>query len=249
MRLPKPYYERNGITIYCGDCREILPGLTDLETIISDPVWPDADVKIAGQENPYQLFAEMCKVIPRNTQRLVVQLGCDSDPRFLTGVPSFWPFLRVCWLDYARPSYKGRLLYTGDIGYAFGIAPKSIEGRHVLPGKYTSWKSDKLFERHTAGKASRSYVFTGKDEIDHLPHPCPRRLQHVSWLVWVFSDNAVCDPFMGSGTTAVAAKNLNRKFIGIEIEEKYCEIAVKRLAQEVMDFHTLPNLGKELKSE
>ncbi len=250
MSLPTPYYERNGITIYCGDCRTILPELGGhLETIITDPTWPDAAVKIAGQENPYTLFAEMCEVIPADTDRLVVQLGCDSDPRFLQGIPKRWPFLRVCWLDYARPSYKGRLLYTGDVAYGFGQPPASIKGRHVLPGKYTSWKSDRLFERHTAGTASRSYVLTGRDEIDHLPHPCPRRLQHVEWLTWVFSDNAVCDPFLGSGTTAVAAKYLNRKFIGIEIKEEYCELAVKRLAQEVMDFHTLPNLEKELKSE
>jgi len=62
------------------------------------------------------------------------------------------------------------------------------------------------------------------------------------WLVNQFSDHQVIDPFMGIGTAAVAAKRLNRSFIGIEIEEKYCEIAVKRLAQSVM---TLPEPDTE----
>lgn len=215
MNLPTPYYDRNGITIYCGDCREILPYLGSLETIITDPTWPDAKVKIAGQDNPYQLFAEMCQIIPADTQRLVVQLGCDSDPRFLAGVPGQWPFLRVCWLDYTLPSYKGRLLYTGDVAYAFGQPPAFIPGRQVMSGMCRSSRSDRHKREFTSP--------------DGLPHPCPRSLQHVEWLVHQFSDKAVCDPFMGSGTTGVAAKNYGRTFIGIEIEEKYCQLAADRI--------------------
>ncbi len=226
----KPYFQDEWVTIYHGDCREILPQLEGLETIITDPVWPNS-LPIFGVDNPTQLFKEMCDALPR-ADRLVVQLGCDSDPRFLTAIPSSWPFIRVCWLDYACPSYKGRILYTGDIAYAYGRPPASIPGRHVLPGKYTSTKSDKLFNRHT-GRNRKGRRATACPE-DNLPHPSPRRLQHVQWLVWVFSDKQVVDPFMGSGTTAVASKYLNRHCIGIEIEEKYCEIAAKRLSQSVM---------------
>lgn len=233
----QPYYTDKQVTIYCGDCREILPQLEALESVITDPIWPNTDVRftqVLGE--PYQLFAEMCEALPSATQRLVVQLGCDSDPRFLAGIPSSWPFLRVCWLDYARPSYKGRLLYTGDVAYAFGSPPAYIPGRQVMSGMCRSTKSDKLFERHTAGNRHRR-MFTGADDVEYeLPHPCPRRLQHVQWLVYQFSDQQVCDPFMGSGTTAVAAKNLGRRFIGIEINEQYCALAVNRCRQEVMQF-------------
>ncbi len=230
------YYDKDGITIYCGDCREILPELNGLESIITDPVWPNGSADLIGKDDPTLLFSEMCRVIPDGTERLVVQLGCDSDPRFLASVPPGWPFLRVCWLDYARPSYKGRLLYTGDVAYVFGVPPEYIPGRQVMSGMCRSARYDREFQRHTKANVHRR-EFTSPEG---LPHPTPRRLQHVIWLVNQFSDHAVCDPFLGSGTTAVAAKYLNRQFIGIEIEEKYCEVAVKRLSQMVMNLKTTP---------
>ncbi len=232
----KPYFETELGKLYHGDCREILPGLQNIETIITDPMWPNANVKINGHRNTYQLFAEMCKVIPVSTKRLIVQLGCDSDPRFLNGIPSNWNFLRTCWLDYTKPSYKGRILYTGDVAYAFGCPPAYVKGRQLMGGKCTSTKSDKLFERHTKGNVHRK-MFTGKDDEEyHLPHPCPRRLQHVAWLVHQFSDTVVCDPFIGSGTTAVAAINLNRYFIGIEISKEYCDVAIDRIKKETAQY-------------
>lgn len=69
-------------------------------------------------------------------------------------------------------------------------------------------------------------------------HPCPKPNKWAEWQVAHFSKEGetILDPFMGSGTTLRAAKDLNRKAIGIEIEEKYCEIAANRMAQEVFDF-------------
>ncbi len=233
-----PYYQDEAVVIYHGDCRKILPELEGVETIITDPVWPGGNTRLAGSDRPYRLFFEMCKVLPEETQRLVLQIGCDTDPRFLRSIPKAWPFLRVCWLRYANPSYKGRLLMGGDVAYAFGMWPKSIIGRRVIGGEFTSTHADKLFMRHNGRHKNESFNKT--DISGTLPHPCARRLDHVRWLVKQFSDDAVCDPFMGSGTTAVAAKYLNRKFIGIEIEEKYCEIAAKRCAQSVMRLNIEP---------
>lgn len=224
----KPYYQDDMTKLYLGDCRQVLSDLKALESIIVDPVWPNTIVNLPGAERPTRLFHEMCKAIPRDTERLVVQLGCDSDPRFLKGIPSRWEFLRVCWLDYAQPSYKGRLLYTGDVAYAYGLPPAYIPGRQVMSGICRSTKADNMFLRHTAANVHRK-EFTGPVG---LPHPCARRLQHVEWLVHQFSDNHVCDPFMGSGTTGVAAKKLGRRFIGIEIKEEYLELAVKRITRQ-----------------
>jgi len=68
-------------------------------------------------------------------------------------------------------------------------------------------------------------------------HPAPKPEELILHLLDVFHGETVLDPFMGSGTTLVAAKQLGRQAIGIEIEERYCEIAVKRLAQEVLPWH------------
>jgi len=67
-----------------------------------------------------------------------------------------------------------------------------------------------------------------------MPHPTPRKLAHVRWLVNWFGGELVIDPFMGSGTTLRAAKDCGRRAIGIDIVERYCEIAAKRLAQGVL---------------
>jgi DNA modification methylase len=69
-------------------------------------------------------------------------------------------------------------------------------------------------------------------------HPCPKPL---SWAKWIIKriPGTILDPFMGSGTTLVAAKELGRKAIGIEIEEKYCEIAVRRLRQDCFQWDKL----------
>lgn len=65
-------------------------------------------------------------------------------------------------------------------------------------------------------------------------HPCPKPLRLFKWLLSLHAGYTILDPFMGSGTTLVAAKQLGRKAVGIEIEERYCEIAVERLKQGVL---------------
>lgn len=69
-------------------------------------------------------------------------------------------------------------------------------------------------------------------------HPCPKPLKLFKWLLssLSFCDDLILDPFMGSGTTLVAAKELRRKAVGIDIERKYCDIAIQRLRQEVISF-------------
>ncbi len=225
----KPYYDHAGITIYHGDSREILPDL-ECDAIITDPVWPNASPLLKGSEDPHGTLADALK--HAQARRVVIQLGCCSDPRFLSAVPARFPFHRVCWLKYVPCSYHGRSLITSDVAYAFGEPVAFAEHRRVIPGECTSNRGE--YTRHVGrNRASGKAVIAASE----LPHPATRHAKHVRWLVQWFSDvnDLVVDPFLGSGTTLRAAKDLGRRAIGIEIEERFCELAASSLSQEVLD--------------
>lgn len=205
-----PYYQDDFCTIYHGDCLKMR---FSAEALITDPVWPGNKLKEFSKINPYKLFQKMINRYQKKVDRIGVQLGCWSNPDILNSINM--PFFKICWLPYLLPGHMGRQLVTGDVAYLYGEPPKSREGNRCIPGEFRN----------------KMQGFKGKGL-----HPCPRRQQHVNWLVniWSNQDETILDPFMGSGTTLRAAKDLQRKAIGIEIEEKYCEIAATRLEQEVL---------------
>jgi site-specific DNA-methyltransferase (adenine-specific) len=215
MNLPKPYYQDETVTIYHGDCLEILPQLSTVDVIYTDPVWPGAAPRqpLPGQERATELFARAAAHFPTLAGRLIVHLGCDTAPRFLQGVPPDLPFLRVCWLRRIPPSYKGPVLYGADVAYIFGKGwlPHPETGQRVLSGEYTS--------------VSKGHRDRGNS------HPCPRPLSAVEWLVANYTrpGQTILDPFFGSGTLAVACRRLGRRCIGIDVKAAYLDIAVKRL--------------------
>ena len=138
-------------------------------------------------------------------------LGGDSDPRFLyESVPSKYPFLKTCFLEFACPSRKGRNLYTHLMAYAFGVWPKSKVGARVIPTKHMSKESGK--------------------KVDW--HPCPMRVSHCSWLVKWFGDGGVIDPFAGSGSFGVACKKHLVPYLGFEINETWAKKAQERINNE-----------------
>jgi len=206
-----PYYQGDGVTLYNGDAREIISSLGSFDSLITDPVWPNALKTLKGSEKPFELLSQTLTAPGWNAERLALHLGCNSDPRFLRAVPDSWPFFRTVSMDYAIPYYRGPLLYTGDTVYLFGKVSLVWTGARVIPGRALS---------NSNRKKERVYG-----------HPCSRHLTHARWLVKWWGGPVVCDPFCGSGTTLLAAKEHGCSAIGIEIEEKYCELAALRLSQ------------------
>lgn len=209
----EPYFETDLGKLYHGDCREILLEL-EPKVIITDPVWPNTteQCQMQGRENPEKLFREMFNSTNGNLERVAVHLGCNSDPRFLAAIPINLEFFRVVYLEYIRPHYMGRLMYNSDVGYLFGIPPRSGPGKRVIPG----------------------YIKDTDNKVRQINHPCPRKIGHVKWLVhwWSEDTDTVVDPFAGSGTTPVVCEMLRRKWLAIEVVEQFCEEAARRLELE-----------------
>ena len=228
-----PYYDEDGVTLYCGDAREIVAQI-ECDRLITDPVWPNSDPLLAGAGDVNLLGRVLSQARCRT---IVIQYGRRSDVRALAAVPATVPYLCTSMLDYSVPSFTGRVLNSGDVAYAFGEPVKSAPGRTVIPGRCTSHKSD--FPR--GNRKNRTHAEYRANQEAAL-HPAPRHLRHVKWLVNWFSDEGetVLDPFAGTGTTLLAAKQLGRKAIGIEIEERYCELIVSRMRQGVLDYSEIP---------
>lgn len=219
---PSPYFEKDGIVIFHGDCRDVLPTLSrgsesaPVDAVITDPVWPNCPHGLlAGSDDPRGLLSDCLSSL--FAKRLVVVLRSDSDPRFLESVPDRFPFFRSQILPYVMPSYVGRKLGGDEIAYCFGDPIPASPGRRLIPGRAPSVQPQ--------GRKRNG-------------HPCSRALQHFLWLVewWSIEGEWILDPFMGSGTTLVAARKLGRRAIGIETNESYCAIAADRLSQNCFAF-------------
>ncbi len=218
------YYTDDSVAIAHGDCRELLPSMPDVDLVLMDP--------------PYKI-----------SQTYSAAVDADN----LLGVAS------ICWAAYDLLP----LLKDGQYAAVFydtRILPLCLEAFRKAGWRYLrnltfyrrwgnasllhGWMSTSdfvlLFQRPGAkeeyfGEAFHDvFVKDGPEENSH--HPAQKPADFLRQIIQRLSDTnaTILDPFMGSGTTLRAAKDLGRKAIGIEIEEKYCEIVAKRMAQEVL---------------
>ena len=206
-----PYYQDDWVTIYHGDNMHLCDWAEDsVDLIVTDPPY-NVGVQYGESVDDFRddFFEWMTPRFRafRAVSRSLLITGQARLPDYAIMEP--WKWL-LCW---HKPAAMGR-----------------------SPVGFCNWEPVALWG---AG---------GKDSVDYfrapiIPdpaidgHPCPKPLLWAKWQIEMFPDaKTVLDPFCGSGTTLRAAKDLNRKAIGIEIEEKYCEIAANRMNQEVLAF-------------
>lgn len=217
----KPYYQDDFATIYHGDCREVLPGIS-ADVVLTDlPYGIDLDYD-GYDDSASNLDDLVAKSLPlMRAAAPVVALTC--------GVVNQWRYPKptwvLCWYQanaFTSTGYYGFNMWQPVLCY--GTDPYLKRGR----GRQQD------IVRTTANLGTNFGA-------DNPPkgHPCPKPLPPWRKVLLRLSPDAsdvVLDPFMGSGTTMRAAKDLGRRSIGIDQSEAYCEIAAKRLAQEVLDF-------------
>lgn len=209
----KPYYEHVGIQIYHGDCREVLPALPKCDLLLTDP--------------PYGMSYQSNR---RAFKHSPIQ-GDSALPVDLIGL-AISAVARGAYI-FCRWDNLGQM-----------PPPKS-----VIAWVKNNWTSGDLLHQHgRQWEACCFYALDGHEFVKRIPdvilcpkadatdHPTEKPEDLMRQLIQCNVGDMVLDPFMGSGTTLVAAKNLGRRAIGIEIEERYCEIAAKRLSQEVFAF-------------
>ena len=213
--MTEPYYSDDHVTIYHGDCREILPSLS-FDAVVTDPPYGvEAEHRPHGVSSgvrvdwdgsvPYGLLAELGEVP-------VIWFGAASKigEAFASFDPP--PDRMLVWAP------KFTLSMTASAGIAYRYHPVYV---WRLP-KQKPAVHDVLTDATPCGN--------WWDHPATKPEPLMRR------LVAMTGDGVVLDPFMGSGTTLRAAKDLGRKAIGIELDERYCEVAALRMGQGVLDF-------------
>ena len=257
----KPYYQDEWVTIYHGDCEDVLPELdTDVGLIVTSPPYYNASKEV---------------------------ISFNSYKSYLAWLESFWLHLKRVMVDNARlvvnigagynrsPWLPLNADVTKQIQQHFELRGQVIWDKGQQNAGQTAWGSwmspanPSFRERHeviiVASKGlgsitgdgidiSRDEFLLGTQSVFRLnaetnsqhPTPFPEMLAVRFIKLLSFRSSLILDPFLGSGTTAYCAKKLNRKCIGIEIEERYAEIAAKRCSQMVLDLSsTIPSVGTD----
>jgi DNA modification methylase len=212
--LPKPYYHDPvaGITIYHADCREILPHIV-ADAVVSDPPYGmNWNGKITRGKNGTG------KVGP--TKHFGRTIVGDSKP-----------FNAAPFLDFPEVLLWGFNHFPHHLGPGTAL---------VWIKRYDEGYGSFLSDAEIAWLNGGCGVYCKRDvslqgESSNRLHPTQKPVGIMAWCLGFIKGQTILDPFMGSGTTLRAAKDLGRKAIGIEIEERYCEIAVNRLRQEVLN--------------
>ena len=246
----KPYFDRGGCTIYLGECLEVLPLLDGVGAVITDPPYSSGGAfrgdrtrstvakyvqtgtvayrpEFAGDSRDQRAYLAWCSLwmlAARNASVEGAPIACFTDWRQLPVTTDAIQSAGWTWRGVAVWSKKYGRVNSAGFSAACEFLPFGSNGpaqeRDDYPGGHISCSPE-----------------SGDDKL----HIAQKPLTVMGWACRIAPIGAtILDPFMGSGSTLLAARLNGRKSIGIEVDERYCEIAAKRLGQEVFAFEEIP---------
>jgi len=187
------------VTLYCGDCREILPTLGKVDAVVTDPPYGIGfgSKHTKWSANRGTVLGEWDATIP--DLEGIVTLDCD---KIVWGGERFDLPVSRGWLTWVKPD----------------AAPTFASTEYAWTNR---------------DRPARHFVYAiGATNPERVGHPTQKPLALMKWCLGFLPEaQTILDPFMGSGTTGVAAVKLGRRFIGIEIERRYFDIAVRRIEE------------------
>ena len=215
----KPYYSDDWVTIYHGDCREVLPGVTG-DMCLTDIPYGAVNRASSGLRALDKGAADI-ETVP-----------VDALPSMLA-FPSSYVFCGTEQVSALREGFVA-IGMTTRLCVWEKTNPSPMNGEHLWLSSIEACVFARLSGAYFA-EFCASHVWRGP-VAEGNGHPTPKPGWLFSRLISAScaEGGTVVDPFMGSGTALFAAKNMGRKAIGIEIEERYCEVAAKRCSQEVL---------------
>jgi site-specific DNA-methyltransferase (adenine-specific) len=216
-----PYYERGGVTIYHGDCRDVLPHL-DADFVLTDP--------------PYGIAVRT----DRASRKRAALAACNDFPPVYGDNEPFdrAPLLRFPKIVLFGANYYAERLPASACWLVWdkldGLSSKREVGFNDQADVELAWTNldgqARILRDRWIG------AMKGSERADRRLHPTQKPVTLMQRILSLYAhpSDVILDPYIGSGSVIVAARNTNRRAIGIEIEERYCEIAARRLSQDVL---------------
>jgi site-specific DNA-methyltransferase (adenine-specific)/modification methylase len=228
-------------TLYLGDCRDVLGTLTDIDAVVTDPPYGIGYVPKTTQASHTCGHVKRCRPTPY-AGRMVIGDAEPFDPTFLLGFQNA--------ILFGANHYCSRLPDTGR----WLVWDKRGEGFHGINSFSDcelAWCSKQGAER-IYKQVWNGLIREGEPSVPgaYRVHPTQKPVALMEWCLGFFPQAAtVLDPFMGSGTTGVAALRMGKHFVGVECDEEYFDVACKRLAQAARDYMSRLGLDEQTVTE
>lgn len=206
-------------TLYCGDCKDILPSIGQVDAVVTDPPYGEVNRKSAGLRN---LDKGVADIVNFDEVWLADQFSKITNSIYI-------------WCGFSQISYYTEKLKENGFSNRLCIwektNPSPMNGQHLWLSSIEpcvfARKNGAIFNEHCVSPVWRLPT----EPKEYHPTAKPIKLMEILINASTNENNTVLDPFMGSGTTGIAAVQMNRKFIGVELSKEYFDIACKRIEQ------------------